>query len=295
MSQTPHRLLLGAHMSINGGLHHALENGITIGCTTMQCFTKNNRQWHAKALTREEIATFNEVRAHSGINPVVAHATYLINIGSPDTIIAHKSYNALINELIRCEELGIEYLVLHPGSHLAADIDTCLEQIAHYASNALVHAGGKTMLLFETMAGQGSSVGHTFEQLAQIISHTKPHKRVGICLDTCHIFAAGYDFRTPILYKKMWEHFDNTIGIDHLKAIHCNDSVKDLGSRVDRHTDIGKGFIGLEGFRLLINDPLLFDIPKILETPKNSLADDLRNMKTMIHLLSLTTKKLLHV
>ena len=295
MTNKQHRLLLGAHMSISGGLQHALENGATIGCTTIQCFTKSNRQWHAKSLTEEEIQSFKNAHKESAINPIVAHASYLINIGSPSHLIAKKSYTALVDELTRCNKLGIQYLVLHPGSHTTGDVDTCLAQIAEYASNALDEAGGTTILLFETMAGQGSSVGHTFEQLAQLVHATKPHNRIGVCLDTCHVFAAGYDFRTPTLYKQMWHQFNTHIGMHKLKAIHCNDSVKTLGSHVDRHSDIGKGSIGLEAFRLLMNDSALFDIPKIIETPKEHvhLEDDLRNMKVLIGLLSPKTKKVL--
>jgi deoxyribonuclease IV len=295
VAHVKHRLLLGAHMSISGGLQHALEDGTQIGCTTIQCFTKSNRQWHAKPITPEEVEIFKKAQKQSDIHPIVAHASYLINIGSPNHATAEKSYGALQEELVRCHLLGIPYLVLHPGSHLGTDVDACLKRIAQYASNALKHAGGDTTLLFETMAGQGSAVGSTFEELAWLVHHTTPHKRVGICMDTCHIFAAGYDFRTPELYTKMWHHFDKIIGRHFLKAIHCNDSIKDVGGRVDRHADIGSGKIGTEGFRLIMNDPSLFHIPKILETPKESLSDDTRNMKKLIGLLSPATKQLLQI
>jgi len=289
-----HTLLFGAHMSIASELKLAIERGESIGCTAIQIFTKSNRQWNAKTITQKEAAEFRQTWKDSSITSVIAHAAYLINIGSPDKDIEHKSVNALKLEMERCVTLDIPYLVLHPGSHSNTDEQACLERIA-YNLDQLLEAVPGCCILLETMAGQGSSVGYTFEHLAQIIQYSHHKKRLGICLDTCHVFAAGYDFTTEKSYHSMWEHFDKTIGINKLKMIHVNDSKQVCDSRVDRHTDIGKGKIGLKPFELLFNDPRFFDIPKILETPKDSLADDERNMETLVDLLSKKTRTLLHV
>lgn len=293
-------LLLGAHMSISGGFEKAIERGTSIGCTTIQVFTKSNRQWHAKPITDQEAELFHAAVKESAIKPIVAHATYLINIGAPDKTIEKKSINAVMDELNRCEMLGIPYLVLHPGSHVGTDEKGCLERIAQNLDTILEADTGKTKILLETMAGQGSSVCYTFEQIAAIrkLSHHK--QRVGVCFDTCHAFTAGYDFTTPHGYKAMWDEFDATIGLNHLEVMHINDSKKELGSRVDRHDDIGKGKIGLEAFRMLFNDPRFFDVPKLLETPKHDHDKDelggyARNMQVIKHLLSDATKKSLNI
>jgi deoxyribonuclease-4 len=289
------KLLLGAHISTSGGLHKALERGASIGCTTMQIFTKSNRQWNAKKLTSDEIEDFKKaVKAHD-IDPIVVHCTYLINIGSPNEETEKKSLAALITELQRCQELGLKYLVLHPGSHLNTDEDACLARIARNVDAALEAAPGETMILLETMAGQGSSTCYKFEHIARIRALSHHKNRVGVCLDTCHVFVAGYDMRTKKGYEQMWQKFDDTIGLDHLKALHVNDSKKDLDSHVDRHEDLGKGLIGLEGFRLLFNDERFFSVPKIIETPKADLPDDLRNMQTAVSLLSKETREKLEV
>ncbi len=291
MTKKKRRLLLGAHMSIAGGLDQAIFRGESIGCTTIQIFTKSNRQWAAKKLTTVDIENFKTAQKESDISPVVAHSSYLINLGSPKKDISKKSTKALAIELQRCEELGIPYLVLHPGSCLASSEEKCIEQIAQNLDKALALAPGKTMVLLETMAGQGSIIGYTFEQIAEIIKLTSNKKRVGACLDTCHVFAAGYEFDSKKKYKAMWDNFDATIGLKKLKAIHINDSEKACGTRVDRHADIGKGKISLEAFKLLFNDPRFFDIPKLLETPKESLTDDQRNINTIKKLLTPSTKK----
>jgi len=289
-----HSLLLGAHMSIAGKMSLAIERGESIGCTAIQIFTKSNRQWHAKPLTDEETMSFKKAYKDSSIQSVITHAAYLINIGSPDKEIEKKSIHALEIELNRCADLTIPYLVLHPGSHGNTDEESCLARISANIDKILSATSDCTILL-ETMAGQGSSVGHTFEHLAQIIKHSKHKRRIGVCFDTCHAFVAGYDFRTEKTYDLMWEQFDKIIGINKLKAIHINDSQKDVGSRVDRHADIGKGKIGLKAFELLLNDPKLFDIPKVLETPKTDLSDYKRNMETLIDLISTKTRKLLDI
>jgi deoxyribonuclease IV len=286
-------LLLGAHMSISGGFEKAIERGTSIGCTTIQIFTKSNRQWHAKPISQEEADLFRKAVKDSDIHPIVAHATYLINIGSPDKTIESKSIKAVIDELQRCTILGIPYLVLHPGSHVDTDEATCLERIAHNLDKIFEADSSNTKILLETMAGQGSSVCYSFDQIATIRNLSSQKARIGVCFDTCHAFVAGYDFTTPHGYKTMWADFDSIIGLNHLYAIHVNDSKKGLGSYVDRHEEIGKGVIGLEAFKLLFNDSRFFDIPKILETPKGELEDDLRNMQTIRSLLSeATTEKL---
>lgn len=275
------QLLIGAHLSISKGLADVFNQADELGCTTLQLFTKSGRQWHAKPLTEAEITVFKQAhKAHNSM-PLVAHASYLINIGSPDATLAHKSTAALAEELERCEQLGIHYLVLHPGSHRDTDTESCLERIAHNLLTALHKVPGSAMILLETMAGQGSTVGSNFEELGAILTKAHHNPRLGICLDTCHIFAAGYDFTTPEGYAQLWHQFDTHIGKHNLKVIHLNDSQKPLGSYVDRHCDIGTGAIGNASFRLIMQDITLAHIPKILETPKESLDDDARNLDTL--------------
>lgn len=289
-----HTLLYGAHISIAGEIKLAIERGESIGCTAIQIFTKSNRQWHAKEITHEEALAFKQAWKKSSIKSVIAHAAYLINIGSPDKNIEHKSVSALKLEMERCVALDIPYLVLHPGSHANTDEQSCLKRIAHNLDQ-LFDTVPHCSILLETMAGQGSSVGYTFEHIAQIMQYSQHKKRLGVCIDTCHIFSAGYDLTTKKTYDLLWKNFDKIIGINKLKIIHINDSKQACGSRVDRHTDIGKGKIGLEFFELLFNDSRFFDVPKVLETPKDNLEDDKRNMETLVSLLSSKTKKLLGV
>jgi len=294
--QKKHQLLLGAHMSITGGFEKALERGESIGCSVIQIFTKSNRQWRAKPLTSESIKTFKNAFKKSPIQLVVAHASYLINIGSDKPEINKKSIEALKIELQRCEMLGIPYLILHPGSCGTLSEKECIEKIAENLNHVLHSVPGDSMILLETMAGQGSNMGYRFEQLKEIYTRIKNKKRVGFCFDTCHTFAAGYGLKTPNEYNALWKEFDTILGLEKLKAIHINDSKRKQGSQVDRHEHIGKGKLGLEPFKLLFNDPRFFDIPKILETPKEKdLKDDIINLKTIRNLLSPETKKILHV
>jgi len=279
-------------MSIAGEISRAIERGESIGCTAIQIFTKSNRQWYAKPIEEKDAQAFKQAWKNSSIKSIVAHASYLLNIGSPSPDAAKKSLEALKIEFQRCAQLAIPYLVIHPGSYTSSDETSCIERIGHNLDVLFEHVPHGTILL-ETMAGQGSQVGYTFEQLAQIIKFSKHKKRIGICFDTCHAFAAGYDFRTENSYNLMWEHFDKTIGINKLKAIHLNDSHKDLGSRVDRHADIGQGKIGLKAFELLFNDPQFFDVPKILETPRTELSDYRKNMDILEGLLHKKTQDLL--
>lgn len=278
--------LLGAHISVAGGFYKAIERGASIGCTTIQIFTKSNRQWHAKTISDDEVKQFKHAQKHYSISPIIAHASYLINIGSPNPQAAHKAVEALIVELERCQALDIPYLVLHPGSHLNTDETACLDRIAEHLSYVFTHVPGKSMILLETMAGQGSGTCSTFEQIAYIMKKVKPKSRIGVCIDTCHIFAAGYDFRDATSYKKMWHTFDTIIGRKYLKVIHMNDSKRECGSRVDRHEYIGKGKIGLEGFSLLMNDTTLSDVAKIVETPVKHAAHALVEFKHNMDVLT---------
>lgn len=276
-------ILLGAHISVAGGFDKSIDRAEEIKTTCMQIFTKSNRQWYAKTITKDEQDAFVTKLKQSSVQVVVAHAAYLINLGSSSEETVEKSIKSLSEELQRCEQLNIPYLVLHPGTARFDDETKSLEFIAHQLNKAITRS--KTthvMVLLETMAGQGNTVGQTFEQLATIIKHTEHKRRVGVCFDTCHAFVAGYDFSTPALYKAMWHEFDKTIGLHKLKAFHINDSKKDLESKIDRHEDIGKGKIPLEAFSLIMNDRQFADIPKIIETPK---GDDLQSDKKNIEKL----------
>lgn len=264
-------------MSIAGGLYKAIERGESIGCTAIQIFTKSNRQWKSNTITPHDANLFRQAWKNSSIQQVIVHASYLINLGSSNPLTLEKSRAALIDELKRCETLGIPYLVLHPGSSKDLHETKCLDQIGIGLNYALQNTSFTTILL-ETMAGQGSSVCHSFEHIAYILNSSEFKSRLGVCLDTCHIFAAGYDIRTMNVYTSTWSLFDKTVGLKNLKAIHINDSKKALGSRIDRHEHVGKGKLGIAAFEMLFNDERFFDIPKILETPKASLDDDAKNM-----------------
>jgi deoxyribonuclease-4 len=282
-------------MSIAGGLDKAITTGQSIGCTAIQLFTKSNRQWTTAELTDQEITDFKNAAQKSTIDPIIAHTSYLINIGSPKKDIEKKSIESLIIELDRCNKLSIPYLVLHPGAYLDTDEQSCLERIIENINGILESHSGHTTLLLELMAGQGSTVCYTFEQLAYVYKHTKYKNRLGVCFDTAHAWAAGYDFSTSHKYTVMWQQFDDTVGIENLKTIHINDSKTLWKSYIDRHETIGKGTMGLETFKLLMNDERLFGIPKILETPKESLRDDEYNMNILKGLLSSSTLKQLNV
>lgn len=283
MTQHKKKLLLGAHLSIAGGIHKALEKGTEIGCTTIQIFTKSNRQWKEKEISPNEINLYNQSKKTHAIDPVISHASYLINLGSMSATVVQQSIKALINELDNCELLSIPYLIIHPGS--SSNQKEATKQIAHYIDEILSSHTGSTQIILETMAGQGNSVIYNFEQLAELLSHIHHKKRIGVCIDTCHIFAAGYDLVAKDAYEATIDEFDNLIGLNLLKVIHMNDSKKECGSRVDRHENIGKGKIGLEGFTHIMNDRRLLTIPKILETPKATLHEDLINMRILTNLI----------
>jgi deoxyribonuclease-4 len=294
MSLKKHTLLYGAHMSIAGGFEKAIERGESINCTAIQIFTKSNRQWDAKPLTQEAIDAFIESKKNSSIKSIIAHATYLINVGAFSYEIEKKSVHALEAELIRCEQLQIPYLVLHPGSATESSREDCIKKIAKNINAIFAKETSSTTILLELMAGQGTTIGSTVAELRQIYDLVDNKRRIGFCVDTCHAFVAGYNIATPEGYENLWKEFDKELGLHKVKAIHINDSKKECGSHVDRHEDIGKGKIGLEGFRLLMNDERFFDVPKVLETPKNEdLVEDARNMKILKSLLNKTTQRLL--
>ncbi len=271
-------------MSIAGGVAGALLRGQQTGCDTIQIFTKNNNQWRAKPLTEREIQAYHENRETTGIWPVVAHDGYLINPASPKKDLYRISLEALRIEVDRAAALEISSLIIHPGAHLGAGEADGIKRVVEALHMILesTRASAVTICL-ETTAGQGSSLGYRFEHLASIREGIKQKGRLGVCVDTCHIFAAGYEIRGRKAYEQTMRHLDDTIGIAHIKCIHLNDSQRELGSRVDRHAHIGQGQIGLEGFRLLVNDPRLRHIPMILETPKGDdpVATDRRNLAVL--------------
>ena len=263
------KILLGAHTSAAGGIHNALYSGKDIGATTIQFFTANQRQWRGKLFTQETIDLWKQALDETGIESIMSHDSYLINLGSPNKEVLQKSKKAFREEITRCQQLDLTYLNFHPGSALTESVEQCLETIVKSMSDCkdLLSKKGNLRLLFEATAGQGSCVGCTFEQLAYLIEHTKQLLPVGVCIDTCHIFAAGYDIRTKNALAHILDEFDRIVGLKHLYALHLNDSVKDLGSRVDRHANIGKGKLGIECFKSIMEEPRLARLPKYLETP----------------------------
>ncbi|MEX0849606.1 MAG: deoxyribonuclease IV [Candidatus Dependentiae bacterium] len=283
--QKKQTLLLGAHMSIAGGIEQSILRAEQIGCTAVQFFSKSNRQWKTKPLTESEITAFKETFKKSSITSATIHASYLINIGSPNAETSNRSRDALADEFNRAQQLGVDHLVFHPGSHLKKSEPDCLQRIAEQINYILEGSTqNNTLLTLETMAGQGTNVCYSFEHLAYILEKVEQKNRIGICLDTCHIFAAGYDIKEK--YQEVMQSFDDIIGLKYLKVIHINDSKKPCGSRVDRHEHIGEGQIGLEAFKQLMNDPRLAYISKILETPKDSAEDDIKNIATLKALIT---------
>lgn len=267
-------------MSVAGGLHLAIERGVQVGCDAIQIFTRNSNQWAAKPIGDEEALAFASARKRSGIGTVVAHDSYLINLASPDPALRRRSIDAFGRELDRCERLGLDALIAHPGAHVGSGEGHGVRRVARALDRVLrERPDGRVAVLLETTAGQGSSIGHRFEHLRDIIGGMEASDRVGVCIDTCHIFAAGYDLRTPESYNDVMERLDRIVGLGKVRAFHLNDCKKDLGCRVDRHEHIGKGFIGLEGFRCLMNDPRFDSVPMFLETPKGpDCAEDRVNL-----------------
>lgn len=274
---------LGAHMSIAGGVHLALQRGLSIGCGAVQLFVKSSNQWRARPLTIDEIESFHELRLRFDPRFVLAHTSYLLNLASPDRGLLARSRKGFIEEIKRCAILGIPYLILHPGSHRGSGEEAGIRTLAESLNLALYQTeGSEVEILIESTAGQGNTIGHTFEQLAAIIEMVDFSDRLGVCFDTCHAFAAGYDLRSRHAYNTTFREFDSIIGLDRLKAFHLNDSVRELGSRVDRHTHIGKGELGVLAFSLLVNDTRFRNHPMVLETPKGSdMHDDVKNLKLL--------------
>jgi len=279
--------LIGAHTSTSGGVHKAVERAEKLKFTAMQIFTKNNNRWNAKPLEEKEINKFKELLKESGIKFVLTHSSYLINLCSKNKYTLKRSREAFIDELERCELLGIPHLNFHPGAHggqgknegikiIAESLNICHDKTKNH----------KVSSMLEATAGQGTTLGYRFEQLKEIIDLVEDKKRMTVCIDTAHIFAAGYDIKDSKKYKKVVKDFDEIVGLDRLKCFHMNDSKKEFASRVDRHEHIGKGFIGKEGFTNIMNDKKLEKIPKILETPKNKeMKEDTINIKTLQSLI----------
>lgn len=274
-------------MSIAGGPANALLRGHSIGCDAVQIFTRNANRWRSKELTSQQIEDFQQARAATGIHPIVAHSSYLINLATPDDDLWQRSVEALILEMRRCQQLGVRDYVLHPGAHRGSGEVAGLCRVATALSAALsATAGAEVRVLLENTAGQGSSLGYTFEHLAWLVGHTEGTERLGVCFDTAHALAAGYEFRQAESYAAMWEHFCDIIGLTRLHAIHLNDSKRDLASRVDRHEHIGKGYVGLEAFRMLVNDRRLRSVPMLLETPKGpDMLEDVENLALLRDLI----------
>ena len=279
-------VLLGAHESVSGGLHLAFDRIQQVGGNCLQIFTRNQRQWAAPALTVDEIATFRTAHQHHGDMIVAAHASYLVNLASGKEELLGKSIHNLGLELDRCSQLGIPYVVLHPGSHGGDGIEVGLKRFACGLDMVLGASDGQVQILVETTAGQGTGLGSRFEELAYILENSRYPALLGVCIDTCHIFAAGYELRSSVGYAATVAALEKTVGLDKVRCIHLNDSKTGLGSKVDRHEHIGKGAIGLDGFRNLLQDSRFSDRPMILETPKgDDLDKDLENLQVLRLLL----------
>jgi deoxyribonuclease-4 len=276
-------MYLGAHMPVSGGLELAFDRIRSIGGTALQIFTRNQRQWRIPPLKKETVRAFESAWRDWGDLPVAAHDSYLINLASSDASIRRRSVTALAAEIRRAGTLGIRMLVMHPGAHTGQGIERGLEICARGLDRAIERSGTSDVtVLLETTAGQGTSLGSTFDELARIIDLSAHPDRIGVCLDTCHAFAAGHDLRTPRACARTMRLFDGTVGLDRLMLLHLNDSRGGLGSRLDRHEHIGKGAIGLAGFRHLLRDDRFSRIPMVLETPKGKdLAEDVRNLEVL--------------
>ena len=276
-------MILGAHESIAGGLEKALYRGRDATCDTIQIFNKSNARWQARPLTETDIDRFLTAIDETGVSVACAHASYLINLASPDPALLTKSRDALTIELERCTRLGIAHLVIHPGAHVGSGEEAGLHRISESINAVLESSPDNTCCVcLETTAGQGSTLGHTFEHLAAIIGGVKNDDMVSICLDTCHVFAAGYDLATREGHEQTMRTLEQVVGLDRLAVIHLNDSKTECGSHKDRHEHIGKGHIGQKGFGFLVNDNRLQDVPMILETPKgDDLAEDRENLRLL--------------
>jgi deoxyribonuclease-4 len=277
------KLLLGAHESIAGGVENALTRGQDVGCDTIQIFVKTPNRWSSKPIAAENVSAFQEAVEETGIWPVFAHGLYLVNLATPDDALWQKSLTALTDDLERCEQLGLPGLVIHPGSHMGSGEEAGIRRIV--AALDEVHdrlPGFEAQVWLEVTAGQGHHLGYTFDHLRAMIEGVRKPERLGVCFDTAHAFAAGYELRTRDGYETTWAEFDERVGLDRLQAIHLNDSKRELGSRVDRHEHIGQGLLGLEPFRFLVNDPRFRGIPMTLETDKGpDLTEDKENLAVL--------------
>lgn len=277
--------LLGAHMPTTGGLHRAITSGYQIGCTAVQLFTASPRQWRTRPLTEQEIEAFEQARRDTGIDTVIAHDSYLINLAAPNQDILRRSRAAFLEELQRAEALGIRWVVTHMGAYLDSSEEEGLRVLSESVCQLLEQTEGmKVGIALETTAGQGTNLGYRFEHLARVIETAGGSYRLGVCLDTCHVFVAGYDIRTEETLHSTLEEFDRVIGLDRLKVIHANDAKKSLGSRVDRHEHIGGGELGLQTFQLVLQEPRLKHLPVILETPdpETMHAENLRRLRQLL-------------
>ncbi len=279
--------LLGAHESVAGGLHLAFDRIQEVGGSALQIFTRNQRQWNPKPVTEEEQRLFAAAWEESSNIPVASHASYLVNLASGKPDLVQKSITAFADELQRCEVLNIPLVVMHPGSHGGDGVDTGITRFIENLDLALERADNQVTVLLETTAGQGTGLGSRFEELGAIIEGSRYGNKLGVCMDTCHIFAAGYDIRSPESYQASMAEFDRIVGIERIQFFHLNDSKKGLECKVDRHEHIGQGEIGLEGFRNLLNDPRFANHPMTLETPKGKdLQEDRDNLAALRALLS---------
>ena len=279
--------LLGAHMSIAGGIPKSLDRALDVGCNVLQIFVKNNNQWRGRVMLDPEVREFRQRWAESPIHQVVAHDSYLINLASPKEELWERSIAAFLDEMDRCERLGLSHLVTHPGAHVGAGEAWGIDRIAAALKRILEKtASYRVKIALETTAGQGSTLGHRFQHLRDILAGCGSSEQVVVCMDTCHVFAAGYDIRTEEGYDSIMAEFDQIVGLDRLEVLHFNDSKRAFGSRVDRHEHIGQGHIGKAGFRWFLNDPRLGQVPKLLETPKENQGEaDRRNLKVLRSLL----------
>lgn len=259
--------LIGAHMPTSGGLPTAVRNGKEIGCTAVQVFTSSPRQWASKPVTDLMAAELAAAVAETGMGPVVSHDTYLINLCAPDAEIRRKSREALARELGRCGKLGIPFVVSHMGAHQGQGVEGGLRTVAEETREILAESPPDVTLLMETTAGQGSSLNSRFEEIATLLDLCGNVSNLAVCLDTCHVFAAGYDLTSPEGYTQVFDEFERLVGVHRIKVVHVNDSLKALGSRVDRHAHLGDGLIGDVAFRCLVHDPRFADVPLLVETP----------------------------
>jgi deoxyribonuclease IV len=280
------KLNLGAHVSISGGIYKALERGKLLSCDNIQIFTKNNNQWNSRPIKQDDLMLFKSLIKETGIYPVIAHSSYLINLASKENDILNKSIYSLIDEIKRCSILGIKYLVVHPGHHGGAGINNGIKIISESINTAYKEAKYPDVsITLETTAGQGTSIGSKFEELSMIIELLDKEIKPKICIDFAHIFEAGYKISSKIDYKKSMKDLDNIIGYDKVSVFHVNDSKTNNNSKVDRHEHIGKGKIGLKAFSYLMNDKNFFNIPKIIETPKSEdLHEDVENLTLLRNL-----------